>query len=285
MQVILVKWGAKYSAAYVNGLREAILRRTQSDIRFIVITDDGEGLDPGYDVRPFPDFGVSLDVLKSGCLPKVAMFEKGVADPGRPAVFIDLDTAVIGDMARLGDWIAQERVLHLCTRYAVPLWKVRGLAKLLMPNRPYIGNTSVVGFMPEDHYDIFNSFIDEFEPTFRANGGARDGMGKRFIDDERWISWGARDELRVWPRELAVKFTEEYMARSFEKAARRDSQPETQERRRNQVAVTFHGEVLKPEEIVGFESGKPIQWKSHKTRWNYPVFDNYWREILGDPPQ
>ena len=216
MQVILVKWGTKYSASYVNGLRAAIERRSSTDIRFVCITDDGAGLDDGFIVRPFPNFGVPLPELTRGCLPKVAMFERGVAEPGRPAVFIDLDSAVIGDMARLGAWIEQERVLHMLTRYAVPIWRVRGLAKALMPNRPYIGNTSVVGFYPEDHYQIFDSFMDELEPTYRANGNSREGMGKRFIDDERWISWGARDELRVWPRDLATKFTEEFIARSLE---------------------------------------------------------------------
>ena len=281
MQVILVKWGTKYSATYVNGLRAAILRRTDADVRFICITDDGDGLDPAFDVRPFPEFGAPFDALTRGCLPKVAMFQHGVAEPGKPAIFIDLDTAVVGDITKLGDWIAQERVLHLLSRYLVPLWRVRRLAKVLMPNRPYIGNTSLVGFFPEDHYQIFDSFIEELGPAFRANGEKREGMDKRFYDDERWISWGARDELRVWPRDLAAKFTEEYMARSFEAAEKRDSNPEAQNRRETQVAVTFHGEVLKPEELVGFESGHPIQWKQHKTRWNYPVFSDYWREILG----
>lgn len=54
MNIVCLKWGDKYPYQYVNNLYRSVVRRTEEDITFYCITDDGRRLDDEIVVVPFP---------------------------------------------------------------------------------------------------------------------------------------------------------------------------------------------------------------------------------------
>jgi hypothetical protein len=101
IQIVFVKWGTKYGEDTINRHVRAILRHVTCDVCFTCITDNLESrFDSLVAVKPFPPFAASLDHLKLGCRLKMAVFAHGMLQEGVPALYLDLDTLVRGDVAR-----------------------------------------------------------------------------------------------------------------------------------------------------------------------------------------
>ncbi|WP_281985151.1 hypothetical protein [Thalassorhabdomicrobium marinisediminis] len=67
------------------------------------LTDDAAGLDDAIEVRAIPDIGLSdADIKRPGVWRKLALYHPNLHDLGR-VLFIDLDMAVVGDLARFFD--------------------------------------------------------------------------------------------------------------------------------------------------------------------------------------
>lgn len=286
IQIVMVKWGSKYSANYVNGIAAETRVRTRAQTRFICYTDDGSGIDPSIEVRDFPDFGIPLSRLtgRNGSLPKMAMFMRGQLEPGVPTVYIDLDTSILGDIARIGECLAARRAVYFLQRHAVPYWRVKGLVDRIAPERYYLGNTAVMAFYPEDTYPIADLFLAKY-PAWAQDGTNGTGVTPREAKlfkggNEMLVSAMAREHTRVFPRDMAIKFTQEYMAPSLKLAELRNRLPHVQARRARQVALTYHGEPLKPEHLVHKTDGEVVTFKHHKTIWRYPRISAYWRRVI-----
>ncbi|MBT7415214.1 MAG: hypothetical protein HN770_05980, partial [Rhodobacteraceae bacterium] len=101
MQVVVVKWGDRYSANHVNNTLLNLQKMASRNVRFICVTDDPEGLGDFIDVQPFPDWGDWYETMKKGCRLKLSIFVPGVLSPDLPTVFFDLDTMILGDVAKL----------------------------------------------------------------------------------------------------------------------------------------------------------------------------------------
>jgi hypothetical protein len=100
-QCVMVCWGDKYSVELINHLMAQIERHAQTPPRFVLICDQPKpGLRPGAMMRDFPAFFLTPIFKKSGCQAKLAMFEKGVLPEDLPAIYIDLDTIVLGDISK-----------------------------------------------------------------------------------------------------------------------------------------------------------------------------------------
>lgn len=283
IQVVFVKWGTKYSAAYVNGLVEAVLKHTKSDIRFVCFTEDPNGLDPRIEARPFPDLSVPLEILTSrgGSLPKMSMFIEGELDPDMPTIYLDLDSAVMGDVKRLVAPLLKKRGLYLCQRHAVPYWRFRWLPLLFDKNRYYLGNTAIMSFFPGDWLSIGESFLRDF-PKYQAGGQELSAFQNHLFKEgnEKIISSAARHVSRVYPRDTAIKFTQEYMSPFLWVARLKNHLPWVKARRARQAVLTFHGEALKPEHLAKKEVGELVSHKYHKTIWRYPEITRYWQDLL-----
>ena len=86
LTVACLKWGTRYSAAYVNNLRAMVARNLTVPHRFLCITDDPSGVES--ETRP-----MALDVPT--WWGKVELFSHPV--PGR-LLFFDLDTVIAGNI-------------------------------------------------------------------------------------------------------------------------------------------------------------------------------------------
>ena len=96
--VVCMKWGALYSAAYVNVLFNACRKYISAPFRFVCFTDQAEGLADGILVQPIPEFGLSPTHYRHGAWPKLGVFlpHEGLLN-GR-CLFIDLDTVLLDSL-------------------------------------------------------------------------------------------------------------------------------------------------------------------------------------------
>ena len=52
--IVCVKWGQKFSPAYVNNLYKGVINNTKEKVHFYCLTDDSTGLLKGIEVIPTP---------------------------------------------------------------------------------------------------------------------------------------------------------------------------------------------------------------------------------------
>jgi hypothetical protein len=250
---------------------------------FVCFTDDPRDISPRVDIRPFPDFGVPIATMtgRGGSLPKMAMFLRGQLKTGVPTLYIDLDSSVMGDIAPLVGCLRRAPGLYLLQRHAIPHWRWRPLMRLIAPRRYYLGNTAVMAFHVEDWHQIADRFLVDF-PRYLQDPETLPKDIRRLYDEgnERLISHAAREVSRVFPPDVAVKFTQEYMAPFLWLARLKDRLPWIRARRARQPVISYQGEALKPVELISAKPGDLVRYKHYKTRWSYAHISQYWKKIL-----
>lgn len=284
IQVVFVKWGTKkYSGAYVNALVDAVRQHTKANVKFVCFTEVPDGLDSTIEVRPFPDQGQPLEHLigRQGSLPKLGMFKPGELLPDVPTIYLDLDSAVFGDIDRLAAELRRKRGLYLCSRHWLQYWRYRWLAHSFDRNRYYLGNTAVMAFYPGDWAEIWHRFLREYPAFLEAPETMDRTVRRAYVEgNERIICLTAQRESRVFKHRNVTKFTEEYMAPYLWLSVVRDYLPWVQARRASQAVITFHGENLKPKILAHAKPGDILTHKFHKVRWNYPRITAFWQDVL-----
>ena len=91
---VTIKWGIKYAPNYVNILHDMVRRNLPQDFRFsfVCFTDDAAGLLPDIETCPLP-------LNLTGWWNKLYLFKHGVFADGERIFFLDLDTAITGDLS------------------------------------------------------------------------------------------------------------------------------------------------------------------------------------------
>lgn len=271
LQIVFVKWGTRYGTEMINRPVRAIQKHASCDLRFVCITDDQQSnFDSAVIIRPFPQFTASFDHLKGGCRLKMAMFAPGILQAGIATLFFDLDTLIRGDVAKVRDHIVRHGGIHLMKSHYLPWWTVQKWVGPAIGNKYYHGNSSAVGFMPENYYWLF----DQFNKT--VVGDPSEAGSKTFGVDDRFISCYCRETVRVFPTSLLVKFSGEYMSPCHAAESLKSQLPWVKSRRQGQVAVTFAGDALKPDKLVTLRRGDEVRYKRLRTRWDYHEFQEYW---------
>jgi hypothetical protein len=134
--VLCVKWGTKYDALYVNRLASMVRRRLPVEHRFVCLTEDPTGLDPGVEARPMP-----RDDLH-GSWNKLCVFSPALDDLAGPALYLDLDVVVRRDLLPFFTHRAAEPILGVTDWY-----------------RPHTWNSSVLRFEVGAWSRIFEEFL------------------------------------------------------------------------------------------------------------------------------
>jgi len=270
IQVLCVWWGTSYTAADVNRLHRNVRDRSASPIRFVAITEHASPeLDEGIEQIRFPGFVLPFELMKKGARAKLSVFKQGLLDPDLPAIFLDLDTAIFGDVRRLADELDRHPGnIHMVQNAMLPLWRVQRLARPFIGNRHYYANSSIMVFRPRERAFIFDAF----------NATLLSGIdpGARILrTDDRFISDKCRDQVRVLPNTLAVKFTEEFMLPHPAMEDFRSKLPGVAARRENLVAVTFNG--FMPLQLAALRVGDILERRGLKRRWTDTKYSDYWR--------
>lgn len=96
--VLCMRWGALYPPAYVNVLHSAVRRYLAGEFRFVCLTNEPDGLDEGIEAFPIPDLGFDEFHWRHGAWPKLSVFVPDLYGLRGRALFIDLDSAIVGPL-------------------------------------------------------------------------------------------------------------------------------------------------------------------------------------------
>lgn len=263
-QLVLILWGARYGAPDVNALVAAVRRQSTGLARIVLITDrDRPGLAEGVETRAFPPEFLSPQLLGGGCQAKLAMFKAGVVPDDVPAVFLDLDTVVLGDVARLLEACPKPENIAILQSAIVPFGAVaRWLYRLTGGRRYARGNSSVVVYHP-----AHSAFVAS---RFQQLLAQHPDFGFRpMIADERFISWVAQPVMRAVGGRLAVKFPTEFMYPWLWLGRLRGAMPFTRRRRAGLVLVTLPGTTVKAEALLALPEGAVVaDRRGRKLEWS-----------------
>ena len=275
-QCVMICWGDRYGAEVINHLAENILHSASSAPRFVLMTDRARpGLLPEIQTVAFPEFFLKDEFKGPGCQAKLGMFQKGVLPEDLPAIYVDLDTAILGDLTRAFDFQPVEETIQLLQSAVLPFGPLARLIYRVTSEKKYArGNSSVVVFHPAHCHFI----AERFKALYEKHGG----MGIRpMVADERFISWVAQPRMRALPKSFAVKFPTEFMLPSRVLCYLKSSLPWIRRRRENLVAITFCGLSNKPETLIELqENEEVVDNKNRILIWNDRVLGNLRHRLM-----
>lgn len=252
-QCVMVCWGDKYPIELINHLMSEIERYAPTPPRFVLICDlPKPGLRAGAITRDFPPFFLNPAFKTGGCHAKLAMFEKGVLPEDLPAVYIDLDTIVLGDISAALQLMDTCQTVAMLPSAIIPFGTIgRTLWKLTDKKKYARGNSSMVVFHPaECHYvaETFRNLFTQY-PDFNF---------RPMVADERFISWVAQPHMKKLPKTLIVKFPGEFMFPWRWWLYVKAYLPWVRSRRAKLAAITLNGLLIKPEMLVKLAEGERV---------------------------
>lgn len=261
--LILMVWGDKYGAPDCNRLIRDAYAHSDSIKGVVVLTDR---MDRALDTRATPcpiapDF--DRDDYKSGGLPvKISMFEIDALPGGAACVYVDLDSAIIGDLGALAAMTKTAPIWTLGTfRARFNFWS--RLKWRLSRGRVFgAGNSSAFAFC--------NKFAGNPTEKFRGNAPVfgRHNPHAR-LNDDRFIGWSCQDIIRPIPTDMAVRFRMEFLSPTV--LLNRIKAWVRRNRRQNLALVTFDGDMTKPGMVRALREGDLIvDHHGRQGRWSEP---------------
>lgn len=180
------------------------------------------------------------------------MFEKGLLPEDLPAIYIDLDTIVLGDISAGLKLMDTNQTVAMLLSAIIPFGLMgRTIWKLTRKKFYARGNSSMVIFhTAECHY---------VAETFRRLFAQHPDFGFRpMVADERFISWFAQPHMKKLPKTLIVKFPGEFMFPWRWWLYVKANLPWIRSRRAKLAAVTLNGLLSKPEMLVMLAEGEVV---------------------------
>ncbi|MGR3659576.1 MAG: hypothetical protein ACU0CA_00100 [Paracoccaceae bacterium] len=252
-QLVLALWGSKYSIDEVNNLIRTVRSQSTTEPRVVLITDrPREALVPGVIQRPFPKFFLQPEFTGGGCQAKLAIFKPGVVPDDLPAIYIDLDSVVMGDMGRFMSLQYNPKTIAILQSAIVPFGPIGRFIWRRTKGRRYArGNSSIIVYHPKECQFI----AERFHALHKEHKGS---FFRPLIADERFISWVAQPHMRAIPRTMAVKFPTEFMLPWRWLIRLRGVLPWNLRRWAGLIVVTLPGEEVKGSNLVNLSEGEEI---------------------------
>lgn len=182
--IVLLKWGNRYGADYVNRLAAAVHRHTQCDLDVVCFTDKAEGIDASVKIYPIPEIKLPPIPLVTGWR-KLCLFRTDLPIEGN-CLFLDLDIVVTGPLDDFftyePDWIP---IIHN--------WLA--VHKTWFRKLPEVGNSSVFRFTANKCGFVWDQFHGEKEWAL-AN----------FQPPQTYLTHCIRSRMRYWPNKWVRSF-------------------------------------------------------------------------------
>jgi len=274
-QCVMILWGDKYGIETVNRLVSAVAAHARRQPRFVLLTDRARpGLDARVTARPIPEVWLQPGMLGGGCQAKLCLFDPGVVPDDLPAVYLDLDTVILGDVGTATGLLKPGGLLMLQSA-VLPFGPLGRLVCRLTGGKRYArGNSSVVIYHPADCGYIAARFLD-LKRQYPTLGFPP------MCADERFISWVAQAVVAAVPTSFAVKLPTEYMSRIAVLGYVWAALPWVRARRRRLVVVTLCGMTVKPEALLALpENGRLTDRHGRTLIWSDAVLGHVRRAIL-----
>ncbi|WP_297835112.1 hypothetical protein [Thermomonas sp.] len=242
INVLCIKWGAKYGPEYVNRLRSMVKRNLAREHRFVCLTDDRTGIDPDIEVFDIPaigipDFDMRVPWVRGHGWLKVTSFANPLHDLTGTTLFIDLDVVIVGSLDRFFEPDGEFLVIREWDK------------------RDGTGNTSV----------------------YRFEAGAQSGLLDILRKDQARVLGEVRNEQEFVTGTLAAAGKLRYWPAEWVRSFKRHCIPAplgwfgTPKIPEGAAVIAFHGHPH-PDEALAGRSGKWFR-KVRPTRW----IAEYWR--------
>jgi hypothetical protein len=96
--IFCMKWGTAYGPLDVNTLYGMVARNITGEFKVVCFTDDASGIRPEVTCHPLPPLGCEIPPDVPGKWPKVALWSKDLYGMTGVALFIDLDSVIVGNI-------------------------------------------------------------------------------------------------------------------------------------------------------------------------------------------
>ena len=181
--VICMKWGTLYAPDYVNVLYNACRANITGPFRFVCLTENTAGLRPEVETFPIPDMGLTPAMWKKGGWPKLSVLAADLYGLTGRALFIDLDSVILGSLDAMFDMPAPLVVIDVG-----PNWRPGG-----GPGAQVAG-TGIFAFDLGQNPDYLDQFLND--PA---------GMVAKYRIEQVYLQDIAQS-IAFWPPEWVVSF-------------------------------------------------------------------------------
>ncbi|MDI3512279.1 MAG: hypothetical protein PWQ61_3046 [Betaproteobacteria bacterium] len=243
VNVLCIKWGKKYGPEYVNRLHNMVRRHLHRPFRFVCLTDDAQGIDPGIEVKPIPPIGFDeFDQRKPwtfghGWL-KLTSFANPLYDLAGRTLFLDLDIVIVDSLDPFFDQPGEFVVIKEWDK------------------KDGTGNTSVYLFTVGAHVDALDHLRSGYPKVV-----------EEVRNEQEFITGflGRQGKVSYWPEEWCRSFKRHCMRRGIMGWFAPPVIPP------GARVIAFHGKPNPPDAIAGI-SGKwyrrvlPTAWVAEHWR-------------------
>jgi len=179
VNIICMKWGAKYGPEYVNKLFGMIGRNISLPFVLTCFTDDSAGVNPEVEIRELPKLSLPPNTPERGWN-KLSTLQENLGGLSGEVLFLDLDVVIVGNIDELFSYPADFAIIKD--------------AKL---KRQVTGNSSVYRFRIGEHEDILKRFEADFET-----------VKKTYRNEQAYLSQEVykKDMLSYWPEAWCPSF-------------------------------------------------------------------------------
>ncbi|MEE9328049.1 MAG: glycosyltransferase [Cocleimonas sp.] len=239
VNIICMKWGAKYGADYVNKLYGMVSRNITIPFRLVCFTDDVSGISEQVETRDLPPLDLPDGAPERGWN-KLTTLKNGFGGLTGEALFLDLDVVIVSNIDALFSLQAEFAIIR-DSKFKKRL----------------IGNSSVYRFKIGKYNDVLEYFQKNFA---KVQGDYRNEQA--FLTDQVH----QKGDLSFWPEKWCPSYKYHCM-HSWPINYFKDSFiPE------DAKILIFHGHPEPQEAIAGITT----KWYRHvrPTKW----IEDYWRE-------
>jgi hypothetical protein len=236
--VLCMKWGTVYGPDYVNKLHGMVARHLARPHRFLCLTDDTSGIEPGIETAPLPEMRTGAAPHFSGWR-KLSSFSPALGLEG-PVLFLDLDLVIVDSIDVFFD--------HPGAFCIIENWTQLGQG---------IGNSSVYRYEGGKHADILERF--EADPDRIIADYPNEQVYLTRMMAQRF------GEPTFWPETWCRSFKRHCLPGGLMRWVRTPSMPE------GARIIVFHGHPKPPEAAEGiwpqrFKKVRPTPWISEHWR-------------------
>ncbi len=177
--VVCVKWGSKYTAKYVNVLKNMVARHTTVAYKFSCLTDDATDLDPEINVIKLPK-----DPWIKTWWSKLWMFAPEMPLEGN-ILYFDLDVVIFDNIDELFTFQGKFNIIRDFNRCRIKDWK--------------LSNSSCMKWQTGTMNYLWTEFKDRWHTVMQQNHGDQDWITKKATKD---ISWFPDEWIRSYKWEM-----------------------------------------------------------------------------------